>query len=65
MFEEEEKGRYIEKKPSARKLRMLVFNAVLVIDPHVKDLVDTGGSVFVGDEQSCKTVNRSGGTRRA
>ena len=50
---------------------MHVEDGVYVIDLYVKDLIDSGGPVFLrgvaseGDERSCETVNRSGGTRRA
>ena len=46
MFDEE--GSSIEHKASGRSVPMRVENGVYVIDAHVKDLIDKGGSVFVG-----------------
>ena len=43
----DEEGSYIENKVSGRKVRMREENGVYVIDLHVKDLIDTGGQVFV------------------
>ena len=43
----DEKGSYIENKVSGRKVPMREENGVYVIGVHVKDLIDTGGQVFV------------------
>ena len=63
----DEEGSYIENKASGRKVPMRVENGVHVIDVHVKNLIDTGGLVFVraseGNEPACKTVSRSGRIR--